>query len=61
MTTVRAMLLRWRWDGATSVGGGRRDKSGRSEEGVTATTAAAGRQHGQRNESGRGEERGLQQ
>ena len=37
-------------------GGGRRDKSGRSKEGVAATMAAAGRHRGQRNESGRGEE-----
>ena len=37
-------------------GGGRRDKSGRSKEGVAATMAAASRQRRQRNESGWGEE-----
>jgi hypothetical protein len=57
VTTVGAMLLRWRWDDATRAGGGKRDKSGRSEEGVAAIMAAAGRQCGQRNESGRDEER----
>ena len=41
-------MLHWRWDGATSAGGGRRDESGRSKEGVSATTKATGRQHGQR-------------
>ena len=34
----------WRSDGATRAGGGRRDKSGRSEEGVMVTMAVAGRQ-----------------
>ena len=49
-------MSHWRWDGPTRAGGGRRDKSGRSKEGVAATMAAAGRHRGQRNESGRGEE-----
>ena len=60
VTTVGGMLSRWLWDSATRAGGGRCDESGRSKEGVAATTAAAGKQRGQRNESGRGAERGLQ-
>jgi hypothetical protein len=61
VTTVGAMSSRWRWDGATRVGGGRHDESSWSKEGAVATTAAVGRQRGQRNESGRGAEWGLQQ
>jgi hypothetical protein len=42
-TTAGAMLLRWRWVGATRVGGGRCNGSGWSKEGVAVTIAAAGR------------------
>jgi hypothetical protein len=41
-TMAGAMLSRWRWDGATRAVGGRRNESGRSEEGVEVTMAAAG-------------------
>jgi hypothetical protein len=48
--TAGVMLLCWRLNGATRVGGIMCDESRRSEEGVVVTMAAVG---GQRDESAR--------
>ena len=42
--TAGVMSSCWRLDGTTRARGERRDKSGRSEEGVAVTMAAVGRQ-----------------
>jgi hypothetical protein len=42
--TVGLMSSCWRLDGATSAGGGRRDESNRSKEGVAVNMGTVGRQ-----------------